>query len=119
MPVKRDDRFDNRAQALIARALGQTDWVIFRHGGGYEDRLALQRAIYYYGNHGPDSSISVQWSHAGVTGPWEKLKTPRGGGTFEGTPVGRISAHTKAQARKAVRAQIDAGTAAYDNLTDR
>jgi len=124
MPRTRDTRYDARAAQLIRQAANTPSWLIFRHPGDYDDRLVLQRAIYYVCNNpagptilGNNASMTIEWKHPD-DGHWEKLMTPRGGGTNRGTQVGRLRVYTKAEARKRVHEQIKAGKAAYNTLKE-
>jgi hypothetical protein len=121
MPRTRDPQYDGKALALIRQAQKSNgQWLIFRIPGGYEDRLTLQRAIYYLGANPTNPSgslglsIQVQWK--APEGDWVKLTTPRGGPGTTGTPVGRIRIFSKTAGQRHARAEIAAGRAVYDTL---
>ena len=112
---------DGRARQLLSVAINSPGrWTAFRFTGSYEDRLTLQRAIFYLNNHESDgSSVRVQWQDS--DGSWGQLRTPRavsdGRIGIWGGPIGRLRVHTKSEARAVIRTKVANGTASYDTLT--
>jgi hypothetical protein len=121
--MNRDSSQDARALVILDRAskARRNEWLVFRMPGTYQDRLTLQRAIFYLrqpGQHG----VAVEWKDQG-TGQWLKLRTPKNPNPQEartsGSPVLRVRLFTRAAALYHVRRAINQGTAAYDNLSPK
>ena len=119
--MDRDSSQDARAMAILNRVARArpNEWSVFSFPGTYMDRLTLQRAIFYLRD-ANQRGVAVEWRDP-VTRQWMKLRTPRNPNPTEPRTAGslalRVKLFSRAAALKHVRQQIQAGTAAYDNLS--